>query len=157
MFWPIIFDSMNKVLEEIQINEILEINEESKKYGLILTAEEATEIMEGRNRVLKSCGRVELGIEVTKIIIQKFSNSSFINQEEYTLALNELHEVFYYMKNETEDKIGDSELIDIIKNYFDNFCGGSLELLKGRELETFARNFRRGNQITDYLLEGEER
>ena len=156
MFWPIIFDSMNKVLEEIQINEILEINEESKKYGLILTAEEVKEIMEVRNRVLKSCGRVELGIEVTKKFIQKFSTSSFINQEEYMFALNELHEVFYYMKNETEDRIGDDELIDIIKNFFDNFCRGSLELLKGRELETFARNFRRENQITDYLLEGEE-
>lgn len=151
---PIIFGSMEKILEEIQINELLQINQESKKYGLILTAEEAKEIIEVRNEVLQSYGRVELDIGVTRKFITDFCSSPFISQEEYTETLNDLNEIFYYMKNETEDKIGDDELIDIIKDFFENHCEGSLELLKGRELEEYSRGIRRKSQVEDYLMEG---
>ena len=152
---PIIFNSMQNVLIELQINELLQFNDESKKYGLILSEEDAKEIIEVRNEVLQSYGRIELDIGVTKRFIQEFSASTLISQEEYAETLNDLNEVFYYIKNETEDKIGDDELIDKIKDFFENYCEGSLELLKGRELEEYARKVRRENQVADYLLEGE--
>ena len=56
-----------------------------------------------------------------------------------------------YMKNETEDSIGDEALIDKMKDYFNNSCQGSLELLQGREIESYAKDIRRKNQIRDYL------
>lgn len=154
MFLPIIFNSMGTVLNETQVNEILQTNEEAKKYGLILTVQDAKEIVEVRNRVLQSYGRIELDIGVTRKFIQSFCTSTFINPEEYVSTLNDLHELFYYLKNETEDEIGDDELIDIIKDFFDNSCRGSMELLKSM-IETLAENSRRKNQITDYLLEGD--
>ena len=152
---PIIFNSMDNVLKELQVNELLQFNEESKEYGLMLSAEEAKEIIEVRNEVLQNYGRVELDIGVTKRFIQEFSSSTFINQHEYTQILNDLNEVFYYLKNETEDSIGDDELIDLMKDFFENHCGGDIELLMGRELEEFARTVRRKNQVEDYLMEGE--
>lgn len=150
MFLP---SSINGALKEIQINEMLLTNEESQKYGLVLTAEEVKEIIEVRNQVLKSYGRIELDIGVTRKLIHNFCTSAFITQEDYETTINDLQEVFYYLKNETEDSIGDDELIYIIKDFFNNSCGGSMELLMGRELEIFARNCRRKNQQMDYSLE----
>ena len=57
-------------------------------------------------------------------------------------------EIFYYFKNETLDLIGDDELIELMRDYYENRCKGSLELLKYRELEKLSKNIRYG--ITDY-------
>lgn len=144
MFLPTVMNSMNNALKEQFVNEILQMNEQTSKYGLVLSAEETAQLLESRNRCLQQLGRVELGIDVSKSIIQSFCSSTYIKPEEYASTLNELQEVFYFMKNETEDKIGDTELIRIMKDYFENNCGGSLEFLKS-ELQVFAEDFRKKN------------
>lgn len=153
---PAIFNSVNTVLKEIQINELMETNKGSVDYGLRLTEKDASEIIEARNETLQSYGRIDLGIGTTKELIKNFCTSSFINQQEYTSTLIDLQEIFYYMKNETEDSIGDEDLIDKMKDYFNNSCQGSLELLQGREIESLAKSIRRKNQIRDYLLGEDE-
>jgi hypothetical protein len=42
------------------------------------------------------------------------------------------------MKNETADRVGDLELIGLMKIYFNNSCRGSTDLLKNRELALIA-------------------
>ena len=54
----------------------------------------------------------------------------------------------YNYKNETLDMIGDDELIEIMKEYFDGYCQGSLELLEGKVLYIIADNIRNG--VKDY-------
>jgi len=56
------------------------------------------------------------------------------------------------MKNETEDSIGDDELISLMQESFNHSCEGSIELLKNRELALFARNMRRDRQKAEYRL-----
>lgn len=155
MSLPSIFKSMGSVMEELQANEILKTNEETKKYGLALSSEEAAEIAEVRNQLLQSYGRVELDMEATKKLIHCFSASPFINQEDYASAIKELQEVFYYLKNETNDEIGDDNLIGIIKELLDNSCEGSLELLQGREMGEFIREYRLRCQMNDYIEGGD--
>lgn len=46
--------------------------------------------------------------------------------------------------NETLDYISNDELIEIMKEYFDNYCQGSLELLEGKVLYKIVDNIRRG-------------
>ncbi|OPY56330.1 MAG: hypothetical protein A4E55_02157 [Pelotomaculum sp. PtaU1.Bin035] len=135
---------------QLEINEILETNKESMKFGLILTAAEAQELIEARNRATRSNGRVELGIEAVKKIIAAFCSSSYINPDDYALTLYELVEIFYYMKNETEDRVGDNELINLMKEFINHSCRGSVELLKNRELAFFADNFKRSHQETGH-------
>ncbi|MEN6328174.1 MAG: DUF6323 family protein [Syntrophomonas sp.] len=152
-----IYKSMEGTLEKLTVGEVLKTNEESKKYGLVLTAEEANVVIETRNLAIKNYGRVELGIEVVKKIIAAFCTSPYINPQDYASTLNELIEIFYYMKNETEDRIGDDELIGIMKEYFNNSCRGSAELLRNRELPLFAINFRQQlNQVIDFSLKEEQ-
>lgn len=150
MVLPGVFNSMGSVMQEIQRNEILQTNEVSAKYGLTLTAEEAAEIVEVRNQLLQGYGRIELDMEAARKLITNLSASAFICQEEYASVIKELQEVFYYLKNETDDELGDDKLIEIIKELFENSCEGSIELLKGRELEAFVREYRQQK----YAIEG---
>jgi hypothetical protein len=146
MLLPFVLKSLNGIDKEHLVSEILELNNESRQYGLVLTPQNVVQILEARNRSLRQLGRIELGFEVSKTIIHNFCNSSYITPEEYVPVLSELHDIFYYMKNETEDKIGDDELIQMMKDYFENSCGGSLELLKGK-LVSFAEDFRKKTKL----------
>jgi hypothetical protein len=154
MFLSRIFNAINISVQEKYMIEILELNEKTKEFGLILTADEIKNMMVARNKVLRDYGRVELGIEVTKELIEVFCTSPYIHDDNYVSTLNELHEIFYYLRNETEDKIGDFKLVQIMKEIFDGECGGSVELLKSK-LEEFAENFRR-DALRESLFEGDD-
>lgn len=153
MLLPMVLNSINPALRERYAGELLRLNEFTGEYGLLLSPEEAQGIIETRNAVLSSHGRVDLGIEVARELIKSFYSSSYINAGNYVSIINELQEIFYYMKNETEDLIADDRLIGIIRSYFENSCGGSIELLKGK-LDEFAADFRR-KADTGGFMEGE--
>ncbi|MBA4601009.1 DUF6323 family protein [Thermoactinomyces mirandus] len=142
MFLPRIFNEIGISVQRKRLSELLALNEKNKEFGLVLTPDEIKDMIKARNKVLRDMGRVELGMEVTKELIRVFCESPFIDKDNYVSMLKELHEVFYYLKNETEDRIDDLELIQIMKEKFDGECAGSVELLKSR-LEEFAERFRK--------------
>ncbi len=78
-----------------------------------------------------------------------------MDQDNYVETLNELQEIFYYLRNETEDKIGDVKLINQMMDYFNGPCAGSIELLRSK-MEELADNFRRDMMRRESLFEGEE-
>ncbi|KUG04092.1 hypothetical protein ASZ90_018499 [hydrocarbon metagenome] len=139
MNWMDLYQSLGK---QPDISEVLETNQESQKYGLILKASEAQEIISARNQSVKSHGRIELGSELISKIITLFCRSPFMRREEYTMIINELIDIFYYFKNETRDLVGDDELLVVMNEFFNNSCQGSLELLRSRELVLYARELR---------------
>ncbi len=112
---PLIIQETSKTS---QIQEIVALNEKTRAYGLTLSSHEAMQLIEVRNQLLKGHGRIEMGTETMKKLIDSFYMSPFIQQDDYMLTLMELQEVFYYMKNETEDQISDDELIEVIKDFF---------------------------------------
>lgn len=125
------------------VKELLLLNEKIKDNGLALTVNDATALLTFRNKVLQDHARVELGIGVLKELIVVFSFSPYINQELFADTLNELQEIFYYIRNETEDKIGDSKLIQLMEDFYNGPCSGSMELLRSH-CEEFAERFRQG-------------
>lgn len=132
---------INFKFKEALVKDILDVNNESIRYGLQLNEEEVLDIVEYRNRVLKNYGRIDFGSEVIKNIINNFSSSPYIVQEEYALIINELQEIFYYVKNESNNMIGDEDLIKKMEELYNNECGGSLELLKIK-LEIYCQEFK---------------
>lgn len=138
-----IYFSKGVALPERVLTEILAVNQRSSQYGLILTAKEAAIIVDARNRALMAHGRVETGARVITGIIEAFSCSPFIGQSEYVEAISELVEIFYILKNETEDQVDDDELIRAMADYFNSSCQGSLDLLKHRELADYAAEFKK--------------
>lgn len=140
MISPIILKSLNSNLQITQENEILDLNEKSQIYGLTLNKEDVKEIINSRDNTLKSYGRIELDIGITKMIIENLYKSQYTDKDDYVYAINDLHEVFYYLKNETLDQISDIEIIDIIDEAYNN-CSGRVDIVQ-EKCEEFAKSYR---------------
>ena len=139
---------MDKLSMYSAAEEIVKFNEKSIEHGLSLSHGDAVQLVETRRIALSANGRIEIGSATIGKIIENFCDSAYITQEDYAEILHDLLETFYYMKNETLDLISDDELIELMKDYFETRCRGSLDLLKHRELEQLARNLR--FNITNY-------
>ena len=146
MISPIILKSLNSNLQITQENEILDLNEKSQIYGLTLNKEDVKEIINSRDNTLKNYGRIELDIGITKMIIENLYKSQYTDKDDYVYAINDLHEVFYYLKNETLDQISDIEIIYIIDEVYNN-CSGRIDIVQ-EKCEEFAKSYR-------WKLEGE--
>ncbi|MGI6422511.1 MAG: DUF6323 family protein [Syntrophomonadaceae bacterium] len=134
-----LYRGLNKMASS---DEILDTNQLANSYGLTLDEQGALEILKARNRALRDHGRIELSVDPIKNIIKIFCTSPYIHQHNYVEVLNELIDIFYFCKNEIEELMSDQELISQMKEYFDKSCGGSLELLKNRELMILIRDIR---------------
>jgi hypothetical protein len=124
-------------------DKLLFYNDESIKYGLVLTKEQAIRLLEAKDEELRYHGRLEFGEGIIGKLITAFCDSPYMNKQNYSETLERLLEIFYYYKNETDEKLSDNELIDYMKTFFNGSCEGSLELLESRELDSLARALRR--------------
>lgn len=134
----------HNLLERQVANEIIQCNEVTEKYGLKLSEKDVKEILDTRKIALQKNGRIEFNGQVINKIVIAFCDSPYISQYNYRDTINELVEIFYEYKNETLDYISDDELIEIMKENFDNYCQGSLEILEGKVLYRIANNIRSG-------------
>lgn len=127
--------TINSYLMESQAaDKILSCNEEISKYGLVLTKEQAMALAKTRTDALKENKRIELNGGIVHKLILAFCDSSYIEENSFEDILHELINLFYNLKNNTWDTISDDELIEFMKNSFNNCCQGSLELLYSEAL-----------------------
>lgn len=136
--------------------EILALNAVSKKYGLILSEEDAKDLSDTRNRALSENDRLEIGAGSVTEIVKRFCTSRYLNNEDYAYVLNEVTYLFYYIKTETDDKITDSELIDELFERFELNCRGSIDLLQSRETERIIRKINSGDNYVKWYADRDE-
>ncbi|SES85719.1 DUF6323 family protein [[Clostridium] polysaccharolyticum] len=117
-------------------------NDYTRKFGIEITQEEASLLLEERKRTLKEQERIEFGEGILTKLIYTFCDSPYIYQDNYVEYITKLQEIFYLYKNESLDDVSDDELLDIMKEYFDGDCQGSLDYLEETCLEAFARSVR---------------
>ncbi len=160
-FELMLFD--NFLIEKQAVSDVLLCNKITADYSLVLSEEQALELVETRSYSLKNVGRIEFGGGIIEKVILTFANSPYISHYRYAEIVTELVEIFYYFKNETLDLMSDDDLIGYMKKYFDGVCQGSLNQLKDRELERMAKNVRLGldpdyNDLydTEKLMEAED-
>jgi hypothetical protein len=134
----------SSIVQKQAIDEIIKCNDFTEEYGLVLTYEQAVELVETRFESLSANGRIELGGGVIDKIIKEFCDSPYVTRYNYAETMQELLKLFYFYKNETLDLLSDDELIKFMKNSFNNSCSGSIELLAERELDKMANNLRYG-------------
>lgn len=130
--------------------EILELNELSREYGLVLSAEEAMVLSETRGKALADNERIEIGVGAIAKIIKRFSTSRYVNENDYAWILNELTEIFYYIKTETNDTVSDDALVDELFKSFELNCRGSMDILLGREVERIIRKINSGENYVKW-------
>ena len=75
-----------------------------------------------------------------------FCDSPFLTRDNYAQTLAELQDAFYYFKNESEDRISDDELVELMRDVFNGRAQGSMEHLIGTSLEELCRWARGGDQ-----------
>ena len=151
-------DSYLEIVNKRKQNEIANIkkcNEYTSEYGLILSDNQISNLLEIRKETLKETGRIEFREGIIDKLIKEFCDSPYINQENYAQTLYELIEMFYEYKNETMDLITDDELIEFMKKSFDGVAQGDLEYLSGTVMYRMRENLLRGKPI-DYIEEGED-
>ena len=107
------FELMTLEASRQELKRVLECNQETSKYGLSLTEEEARELMACRKETLRESRRVEFAAGILPELIKEFCDSQFIQSGEYVDTLARLQEIFYLYKNESMDELTDGELLEI--------------------------------------------
>ncbi len=114
---------------KLTVDKILNHNEKLAEHGLILSEKQAIEIARARSYSLVSNGRIDFDCSVTEMLINSFSDSSYLDQNSFANAICQFTDIFYFFKNETFDKIDDNMLVNIIKDTFENECGGDIDFV----------------------------
>lgn len=92
-----------------------------------------------RRRLCPDTGRIDFGGGVLKKLADAFCGSPYIQPADWAGTLAELTTIFYVLKNETRDLVGDDALIAAMAARFQT-VGGSLEALASTEPIRFLRN-----------------
>jgi len=131
-----------QMLEEVK--ELQACNKISEKFGLYLSESQIQNLVEKRFKALRDTGRIEFGEGILKKLIYAFCDSPYVYRDEYEEMLLELQDIFYFFKNESEDRLLDDELIEFMKSTFNGIAQGSLDYLAGTSLEDLCRKERNG-------------
>lgn len=126
-------------LRRESISDILKVNGTTAQTGLVLSPRQAAALLQARDRALEGSGRLELGGGMVKKLILAFYDSPFFQNGQALDMLESLLEIFYHMKNDTFDTLGDDELIVFLRNRFDGECRGSMELLRDSAFNHLSR------------------
>ena len=141
---PEMFAVLNRQRQENEQRELLACNDSTVQFGLTLTEENAAELTAARNETLKKYERVEFGRGMLDRLVLTFCDSEYI---------------FYKFKNESNDMLTDTELLNFMKEQFEEVCRGDLDYLADTCLERFTRAVRagyRGYESSDGLGDYEQ-
>lgn len=153
---PLLFD-INVMLPSKPIEDkILACNSTTEAYGLTLTQKQALNLVKTRTEALKKTSRIEFGTGIIDKLILAFCDSPYIEQQNYEDTLHELISLFYSAKNETWDTIPDDTLIKFMKDAFNGYCRGSLELLSEDALVPLARHIHSGYSFETFTYNSEQ-
>ena len=144
------FARMEEEQRKQELARVMECNRHSEQFGLALTEEQAQELMVHRKDTLKENRRVEFGEGILPQIIENFCDSQYIDSSTYVETLGRLQEIFYHYKNESMDELTDQELLEFMRQQFEEVCFGDLEYLESTCLERYARKIRETHADTFY-------
>ena len=136
------FELMLKQQQKQELVKVLDCNSYTKKFGVVLTEEDAKELLLSRKDNLRQQERVEFREGILPKLIFTFCDSPYIYQDNYVETIERLQEIFYLYKNESLDELTDDELLLYMKESFEGDCQGSLDYLEETSLEGFARRIR---------------
>ena len=142
-------DIMN---HQMWLKQLQETNQYTEKYGLQISERDAELLMEERAKVLKAERRVEFGQSILPRIIYAFCDSAYLSQDNYLDTLIHLQEIFFLYKNEMQDEITDEELLNFMREQYEEVCFRDLEYLETTCLGIFSEAIRagyRGYQTTE--------
>lgn len=131
---------------------LLGCNARTERWGLSLSAGEIAGLVAARRTALQDMGRVEPGAGVLPRIIDTFCDSPYFTPSAYAETLGTLQDLFYALKNDTEESLTDEELIDAMAAIFNGRAQGSLEYLENLTPGDLWRTVQNPDALRDDLL-----
>lgn len=129
---------------EAQRTALQKTNEVAETFGLSLSEEDISFLLEERKESLQKQGRVEFGEGILPQIIYAFCDSDYLEQGDYAETLCRLQDIFYQFKSEALEALTDEELLTFMREQFDEVCFGDLDYLENTCLKIFAEAVRAG-------------
>jgi len=117
-------------------------NDDIKGIGAYLTERGIHEVLAARQSSLARQGRLQWSLEMTEKLLERASSSPYAEQDTLPQVIADWFEVILYIQNQTTDFIADDDIIFAVAEYYDNFCGGDADLLRGKAADRIVKNFR---------------
>ncbi len=130
-------------------NALTELNGVISEYGLFLSVKQVNELAFAVQKALRESNRIEIGSGIMPVIAEEFSNSVFINQENYVSVLKEIISLFFKVKTAVCDSISDKNLVRLIKDYYENKAFGSVELMSEKDIDILIKFIETENGTLD--------
>ena len=111
------------------VHELTDSPQVWESLGMTISAEQAAMLAQHQRTALRDAGRVDFGDGVLKKLVAAFCDSPYIQTNDWADTLAQLTELFYTLKNETRDQLGDDALIAAMAARFNGGAGGSLGAL----------------------------
>lgn len=108
-------------------------------WGMTISPEQAAMLVRRQAEVLRDTGRVDFGGGVLKKLAEAFCDSPYIQPYDWADTLAQLTELFYALKSETRDQLGDDPLIAAMAARFNGDAGASLDALAETDPAWFLR------------------
>ncbi|MCP1110445.1 DUF6323 family protein [Ohessyouella blattaphilus] len=137
-------NGLSLVTKKKEVKGLMARNEASATFQLSLSEEEATQLVESKNQTLRKYKRLELGESILGKLVDAFQDSQYLSQGNYLETLIDLQDLFYQYKNECMDLVSDDELIEFMREQFEEICYGDLDYLGGTCLERFKEAVKAG-------------
>ena len=134
-----------KDLQQETTKKIIKLNDESINYGLILKEKDIEEIMKNTNETLKRIGRIETSTNTLEKIIELVYSSPYTDNDNYIDNIHDMQAVFYYLKSQVLDLLSDDEVIDILREVYDDKKGEIFQI-QGF-VEEYATKFKFGGSF----------
>jgi hypothetical protein len=123
------------------IERLIELNGKAADYGLTITESAAREIALSRSAALAENERFEVKSDAVTRLVSAFLETRYIDQEDLAATAGELINLFYHIKNETDNSVSDDDLISEMLEVFVETCFGSMEAMRGRGVEKILRKY----------------
>lgn len=110
-----------------------------ERAGMLLSPAQAAMAAQRQRKALIETGRIEFSGGTLRALAEAFCDSPFIQRADWPDTLAELTELFYVLKNETRDRLGDEALIRAMAVRFNGAAGGSTDALASTPPDWFLR------------------
>ena len=127
------------------IQNLVDLNAKANNYGLVITEAAAKEIALYRSQALAENERFETNSNAISRLTSAFLETRYINQDDLAPTIGEIINLFYHIKNETENTISDDDLISELLKVFTETCFGSIEVMQSKGLEKILRKYKLGD------------
>lgn len=117
------------------VGQLVALSEKAAEYGLRLTEETAREIALAEKSSVSKNGRICFGKSAAVKLTEKFSESRYLDNNNFAETICILVDAFYAAKEECGDDFSDDELIDAMFVLFEHKSEGTMELLVSRDLD----------------------